>query len=50
MPFLTYFGIQSSHLAAVVVMVVACVTIFGILLVISKTIRSIVSRIKEVLY
>lgn len=50
MPFLTYFGIQSSHLAAVVVMVVACVTIFGILLVISKTIRSIFSRIKEVLY
>lgn len=50
MPFLTYFGIQSSHLAAVVVMVVACVTIFGILLVISKTIRSIVSRIKEVIY
>ena len=50
MPFLTYFGIQSSHLAAVVVMVVACVTIFGILLVISKTIRSIVSRIKDVLY
>ena len=50
MPFLTYFGIQSSHLAAVVVMVVACVTIFGILLVVSKTIRSIVSRIKEVLY
>lgn len=50
MPFLTYFGIQSSHLAAVVVMVVACVTIFGILLVISKTIRSIVSRIKEVVY
>mgnify|MGYP000254890918 FL=1 len=49
MPFLTYFGIQSSHLAAVVVMVVACVTIFGILLVISKTIRSIVSRIKEVI-
>lgn len=50
MPFLTYFGIQSSHLAAVVVMVVACVTIFGILLVVSKTIRSIVSRIKEVVY
>lgn len=50
MPFLTYFGIQSSHLAAVVVMVVACVTIFGILLVVSKTIRNIVSRIKEVLY
>ena len=49
MPFLTYFGIQSSHLAAVVVMVVACVTIFGILLVVSKTIRSIVSRIKEVI-
>lgn len=49
MPFLTYFGIQSSHLAAVVVMVVACVTIFGILLVVSKTIRSIVLRIKELI-
>jgi len=49
MPFLTYFGIQSSHLAAVVVMVVACVTIFGILLVVSKTIRTIVGKIKEII-
>ena len=49
MPFLTYFVIQSSHLAAVVVMVVACVTIFGILLVVSKTIRTIIGKIKEII-
>lgn len=46
MPFLTYFGIQSGHLAAVVVMVVACVTIFGMLLVVSKTVRSILDKIR----
>ena len=49
MPFLTYFGMQSSHLAAVVVMVVACVTIFGMLLVVSKTVRTIVGKIKEII-
>ena len=50
MPFLTYFGFRSSRLAAVVVAVVACVTIFGILLVLSRTFRRIARRVKEVLF
>ncbi|MBP3203226.1 MAG: hypothetical protein J6M31_06465 [Bacteroidales bacterium] len=47
MPFLEYFGLKSSKLAAIVVAVVACVTIFALLLVVSNSLRSIWDRIKE---
>ena len=47
MPFLEYFGLESSKLAAIVVAVVACVTIFALLLVVSNSLRSIWDRIKE---
>jgi hypothetical protein len=48
MPFLEYFGLESNKLAAIVVAVVACITIFALLLVISNSIRSIVSRISDI--
>jgi len=48
MPFLTYFGLETSRLAAVVVLVVAVVTIFALLLVIVNSIRSIWDRIKTI--
>lgn len=48
MPFLTYFGLPSSGLAAVVVTCVAAVTIFALLLVISNSIKSVWGRIKRI--
>lgn len=47
MPFLTYFGLESSRLAAVVVAVVAGVTIFALLLVLTKSARSIAERLSD---
>ncbi|MCI1640636.1 MAG: hypothetical protein LKI42_05115 [Bacteroidales bacterium] len=47
MPFLTYFGIRSGGLAATVVAVVACITIFGILLILSDTLKNIWGKIKS---
>ncbi len=47
MPFLTYFGVESSRLAAVVVAVVAAVTLFALLLVLTNSIKSIAERIKN---
>lgn len=47
MPFLTHFGIESSRLAAVLVAVVASITIFAILLVVVKYARAIIERIKS---
>ena len=50
MPFLEYFGLESNRLAAIVVAVVACVTIFALLLVLSNSLKSIWERIKELFY
>ena len=47
MPFLTYFGLESSRLAAVVVAVVAGVTIFALLLVLTNSARSIAERLSD---
>ena len=47
MPFLTYFGFESSRLSAVVLAVIACVTIFALLLVLTNSARSIWERIKS---
>ena len=47
MPFLTYFGVESNHLAAVVVAVVAAVTLFALLLVLTNSVKSIAERIKN---
>ena len=44
MPFLTYFGFESSKLAAVVVAIVAAVTMFALLLVLTNSIRSVWER------
>lgn len=41
MPFLTYFGLESSKLAALLVACVAAVTIFALLLVMSNLIKSL---------
>ena len=49
MPFLTYFGVESSRLAAVLVAVVASVTIFAILLVVVKSVKEIIERIRTYL-
>ena len=47
MPFLTYFGVESNRLAAVVVAIVACITMFALLLVLTNSARSIWERIKN---
>lgn len=47
MPFLTYFGLQSNKLAAMVVLVVAVVTIFALLLVVTNSLRSIAEHIRS---
>ena len=47
MPFLEYFGWKSNGLAAIVVAVVACVTIFALLLVLTNSAKSIWERIKS---
>ncbi len=47
MPFLTYFGLESNRLAAVVVACVAAITIFALLLVIYNSIKSIWERAKN---
>ena len=47
MPFLTYFGLESSRLAAVVVAVVACVTIFALLLVLVNSFQSLIGRVRS---
>lgn len=48
MPFLTYFGVENSRLAAVVVAVVAAVTMFALLLVVTNSIKSIWERIRTI--
>jgi len=47
--FLTYFGFESSRLSAVVLAVIACVTIFALLLVLTNSARSIWERIKSLI-
>ena len=47
MPFLTYFGLESNRLAAIVVACVAAITIFALLLVIYNSIKSIWERAKN---
>lgn len=47
MPFLTYFGVESNRLAAVVVAIVAAITMFALLLVLTNSIRNIWERIKN---
>lgn len=47
MPFLTYFGVESNRLAAIVVAVVAAITIFALLLVLTNSVKSIAERIKN---
>lgn len=47
MPFLTYFGVETSRLAAIVVAVVAGVTIFALLLVITNAVKSIAERFRS---
>jgi hypothetical protein len=47
MPFLTYFGFESNRLSAIVVAIIAAVTIFALLLVITNAIKSIWERIKS---
>ena len=49
MPFLTYFGFESNRLSAIVVAIIAAVTIFALLLVITNAIKSIWERIKSFL-
>lgn len=49
MPFLTYFGLQSSRLAAVLIAVVASVTIFALLLVVVKYLKEFIERVKTYL-
>ena len=46
MPFLSYFGLETSKLAAVVVLIVAMVTMFALLLVVTNSIRSVWERLK----
>lgn len=46
MPFLAYFGLETSKLAAVVVLIVAMVTIFALLLVVTNSIKSVWERLK----
>ena len=47
MPFLTYFGLETSRLAAVLVAVVAGITLFALLLVVVNSIKSIAERIRD---
>ena len=47
MPFLSYFGLESNRLAAIVVACVAAITIFALLLVIYNSIKSIWERVKN---
>lgn len=47
MPFLTYFGLESNRLAAIVVAIVAAVTMFALLLVLVNSARSVWDRIKN---
>ena len=47
MPFLTFFGLQSNRLAAVLVAAVAAVTVFALLMVITNSVRSIWERAKN---
>ena len=44
MPFLTYFGVESNRLAAIVVAIVAAITMFALLLVLTNSIRSVWER------
>ncbi len=46
MPFLAYFGLETSKLAAVVVLIVAMVTMFALLLVVTNSIKSVWERLK----
>ena len=47
MPFLSYFGIETNRLSVVVLSIVACITIFAILLVIKNSIISIYEKLRE---
>lgn len=49
MPFLTYFGIESGTLAAVLVWIVAAITSFALMLVIVNSFKSIHSRLMKYL-
>lgn len=47
MPFLTYFGFETTSFAAIVVAVVFGVTIFAFLLVIAKTMQQLMDKVKK---
>lgn len=47
MPFLTYSGIASSRFSAIVLWIVAAITAFGLLLVITKSLKSLYMKIKK---
>ena len=47
MPFLTYFGFETTSFAAIVVAVVFGVTIFAFLLVIAKTTQQLMDKVKK---
>ena len=47
MPFLAYFGFETSRFAAMLVAVVFGVTLFAFLLVITKTVREFVEKVKR---
>ncbi|MGM9769722.1 MAG: hypothetical protein ACI3Y6_03265 [Candidatus Cryptobacteroides sp.] len=49
MPFLTYFGFETSRFAALVVAVVFGVTIFGFLLVFAKTAQQLYDKVRKYL-
>ncbi|MGM9789603.1 MAG: hypothetical protein ACI3Y9_04775 [Candidatus Cryptobacteroides sp.] len=49
MPFLTYFGFETTSFAAIVVAVVFGVTIFAFLLVIAKTMQQLIDKVKKYL-
>lgn len=46
MPFLAYFGLKSSKLSAVLIAAVASVTIFALLLVVVRSLRELIDRIR----
>ena len=49
MPFLSYFGIEDNHFAAVFVWVVATVTFFGLLLVVVGLVKKVFKKIKSLI-
>ncbi|MBQ5482867.1 MAG: hypothetical protein IIT75_00700, partial [Candidatus Methanomethylophilus sp.] len=49
MPFLSFFGIENSRLAATLVFVVAAITVFAILLIFSNYIKKAIAWFKRFL-